>query len=276
VTSESDSQASEFEEIRLSDYPETAFLISAADDVIRPYVEQRGHWEPGLWQFIGGLLPPGARIAVGGGHVGLGAYQLWRACPDVAELVVFEPDSVNAALLALNSWTWSDCPVRVMPMALGRRLGRATLARNRANTGDNRLWEGATSNTYSHEEIVVVNLDEVWSGRLDLLLLDTQGSEPDVLAGAADVIRRESPTIVFEWWPHALRERGFNVEDLLTWIERELRMTIEVVPTHASGLHESLPPVANELTDVRELTALLLDQPVESLVYVELIARPTL
>jgi FkbM family methyltransferase len=260
----------DFEEIRLSGSPDQRFLIAASDEMIRSYVRERGGWEPGLGEFLASLVPARSRVVIGGGHVGLSAYQLWQARRDIAELVVFEPDAVNAGLLTLNVISWGPSPVRVMPMALGRRLGELLLQRNRKNTGDNRLWgEGDEP-----QHVVVVALDELWRGPLDLLLLDTQGWEPEVLAGAQRVIREERPAVVFEWWAHALTARGFDPDELLTWIERDLRLAVEVVPWAASGVHELLPTEARDIRDAREMTRVLLEQPPEWGLSVELVGRP--
>jgi len=176
-------------------------------------VSESGSWEPGFAAFVASLLPDRPRVVIGGGHVGLSAFQLWKERPDIAELVAFEPDGLNAGLLALNVWNWGKTPVPVMPMALGQRIGGATLACNPSNTGDNRLWEkipasleagGGDPETWFRQNVVVVALDEIWRGSLELLLLDTQGWEPDVLAGARRLILEQRPAIVFEWCPHAL------------------------------------------------------------------------
>jgi FkbM family methyltransferase len=261
----------EFDEIRLSGSPDQRFLIAASDEMIRPYVGERGGWEPGLAEFLASLIPSQSRVVIGGGHVGLSAYQLWQARRDIAELVVFEPDAVNAGLLALNVSGWGPSPVRVMPLALGRGLGDLVLQRNRVNTGDNRLW----GEEQEPQHVVVVALDELWRGRLDLLFLDTQGWEPEVLAGAERVIREQRPAVVFEWWAHGLKARGLEPNELLTWIERDLRLAVEVVPWAASGVHELLPTEARDIRDAREITRLLLEQPPEWDLSVELLGRPT-
>ena len=256
------------EEIRLADFPEQPFLVPAHDQVIRRHVNLRGSWEPGLSAFIGALLPADPRVVIGGGHVGLSAFQLWRERPDVSELVVFEPDSVNAGLLALNVWSWGDNPVRVMPLALGRASGELTLSRNPANTGDSRLWQ--SNPAWPSESVLVSALDDIWHGPLDLLFLDVQGWEPDVLAGAERVIRDERPLLVFEWWPQGLAERGIDSFEVLAWLEGDLDLRVEIVPAEAGGIHE-LMPEATEIRDVRELTQRLLDHP-EQTIHAELFA----
>jgi FkbM family methyltransferase len=259
------------EEIRLADFPDQPFLIAAHDQVIRRHVNERGTWEPGLAAFVGAFLPANPRVVIGGGHVGLSAFQLWRERPDISELVVFEPDSVNAGLLALNVWSWGENPVRVVPLGLGRASGELTLSQNPSNTGDNRLWQSDAP--WPRETVLVSALDDIWRGRLDLLLLDTQGWEPDVLAGAERVIRDEKPLLVFEWWPQALATRGIDSFEVLAWLERDLRLRVEIVPADASGIHELLPD-AVEIRDVRELTRRLLDHP-EQTIHAELLARAT-
>lgn len=257
------------EEIRLAAFPEQPFLISAHDQVIRRHVNERGTWEPGLASFIGARLPADARVVIGGGHIGLNAFQLWRERPDISELVVFEPDCSNAALLALNVRSWGESPVRVMPFGLGRASGELTLARNPSNTGDSRF--GQSDPGWPRQTALVSALDDIWLGRLDLLLLDTQGWEPDVLAGAERVIREENPLLVFEWWPQRLAELGIDSYELLAWLECDLRLRVEVIPARASGIHELMKAEA-EIRDVRELTGRLLEHP-EQTIHAELLAR---
>jgi len=263
-----------FAEIHLAAFPQQPFLIAESDDVIRPYVQRTGAWEPGLWAFVASLLPPQARVVIGGAHVGLSAFQLWRARPDVAEILACEADAVNAGLLALNVRSWGTSPVRVLPIALGRRLERAALVRHPRNTGDHRLWSDEEGAAFERTDIVAASLDELWRGPLDLLLLDTQGWEPDVLAGATRVVLEQRPTIVLEWWPHALKARGLEPEEILRWLERDLRLRVDVVPAAASGVNELMPSEAGSLGDVRELTELLLAQQDRLSAYAELVLRP--
>jgi hypothetical protein len=42
---------------------------------------------------------------------------------------------------------------------------------------------------------------------IDIIKLDTQGAEPDILAGAAALIDRCHPILLLEWWPWGLRDR---------------------------------------------------------------------
>jgi hypothetical protein len=156
-----------------------------------------------------------------------------------------------------------------MPLGLGRAGGELTLSRNPSNPGDNRLWRSDAG--WPRETVLVSALDDIWRGRLDLLLLDTQGWEPDVLAGAERVIRAARPLLVFEWWPQALAARGIDSYEVLAWLERDLRLRVEIVPADASGIHELMPD-ATEIRHVRELTRRLLDH-LEQTIHAEHLAR---
>jgi len=278
-----DGESAPLDEIRLAAFPDQPFLIARSDEVIRKGVRATGTWEAGFAEYVGGLLPPAAHVAIGGGHVGLIAFQLWQERPDAEAIVVFEPDSVNAALLSLNVMSWGDSPVRPVPLGLSSRTELLQLAQNPLNTGDNRLWEripralhagGGNPRRWPRQQVLCVALDDVWGdGPLDLLLLDTQGWEPDVLRGAEQLLRRRKPTVVFEWWPRALAARGVDLEAFLFWLEHDLGLVLGVVPPEASGFSN---PWIHDLAgkgDIRRVTELLL-QDQDHAAYVELVATP--
>jgi hypothetical protein len=56
-------------------------------------------------------------------NVGLSADQRWRARREIAELAEFDPDAMDAELIALNPASWGN-PVRVMAVDLGVDLAK--------------------------------------------------------------------------------------------------------------------------------------------------------
>lgn len=109
--------------------------------------------------------------------------------------------------------------------------------------------------------------------RLDLVLLDTQGWEPEALRGAERLLITQRPIAVFEWWPRALVARGADIAAFLSWLEHDLEMTLGVVPPEASGFSNPSIHEAVEDGDIEGITELLLvDQ--DPAAYVELIASP--
>lgn len=269
--------------ILLHEHPNYPFLISSADQVIRCFVSENGYWEAGLVERIASLLPSRPRIVIGGGHIGLLAFQLWRARPEAVDILVFEPASVNAGLLSLNIFSWGRTPVRALPLALGARTQVLSLARNPVNSGDNRLWDrippdldagGGNPDEWTRERVVTVALDDVWNdSQLDLLLLDTQGWEPEALYGAKRVVQECRPLVVFEWWPQALAARGIDTDAFLSWAEHDLELTMEALPPEAAGFSNPDIRAAAAEGNIQHLTQLLLVDP-DPTAYIELLAYP--
>lgn len=141
-------------------------MIAKADQVIRRSVQATGEWQPGLANYLSALLPPEPRVVIGGGHVGLTAFQLWRA-------------------LSVNVLSWGESPVHVIPIALGSKTELLQLAQNPFNTGDNRLWDaipgdlhagGGDPERWPRQTVVAAALDDVWDdARLDLIFLGHPG-----------------------------------------------------------------------------------------------------
>jgi FkbM family methyltransferase len=264
--------------VYLDEWPDVPFLIPAWDQAMRPYVQESGEWEPGLANFAASQIGRRPRIVVAGGHVGLSAFQLWRARPHAREISVFEPDGVCAGLLALNTRRWRGAPVRLWPFALGAAAELLELSSNPTNSADNRLWRapselaggGGDPAGWRRQPVLSMPLDLVRDvAPLDLLFLDAQGWEPEILRGARQTIARWQPLLMFEWWPRALAERGIDAHAELDWIERELGMRVSVVPGASVVSHRDL---SGEV-EVRELSDLLLED-VEPIAYAQLVGTP--
>jgi FkbM family methyltransferase len=233
--------------VRLSDWPDASFLIPAWDEAIRPHVQVTGEWERDLIADVASRLGRRPRIVVAGGHVGLSAFQLWRARPRAREISVFEPDPVCAALLALNADEWKGARVRLWPLALAAAPALLELVSNPANSADNRLWRptgeltagGGDPQQWRRQRVLAMPLDQVRDAApLDLVFLDAQGFEPEILRGAGATIRRWRPLVAFEWWPRALAARGLDPHAVLGWVERELALELVVHGDDRADLRE--------------------------------------
>ncbi|MBV9392586.1 MAG: FkbM family methyltransferase, partial [Verrucomicrobia bacterium] len=121
----------------------------------------------------------------------------------------FEPDPLLFQTLRSNMARNGVRNVRFYPYALAGDNQNRYLHRGTFNSGDNRLsksWPG------SDEKILVEvrTLDKLLGNlKLDLLKIDTQGTELDVLKGAAKVLRSNTNLIVLcEFWPYGLKMNG--------------------------------------------------------------------
>jgi FkbM family methyltransferase len=61
-------------------------------------------------------------------------------------------------------------------------------------------------------------LDDVLSDKVGVIKIDVEGYEPHVVLGARQLVRRDRPAIVFEYWADVARPLGWQVEDVAEMI----------------------------------------------------------
>ena len=195
--------------------------IPASDGVMRPYLEERGTWEPAEGALLAEFFRPGLRFLDVGANVGYFSLMVGVRCPG-ATIHAFEPHPLTSRVLALNAWgSGADITAHALALSDGDRILALTTADT--NLGDTRSRPAGSGTLLAPAAM----LDEVLPDAVfDLVKIDVQGFEPEVVAGMAGMLER-SPEVVIvaEFWPSALRERGLDpVQVLLSY--RELGLTI--------------------------------------------------
>lgn len=128
-----------------------------------------------------------------GGHAGL-----WplRLAASFADVITFEPEPDLYACLQRNvAASRLGHKVLSRPWALGDRTGKVKL-RPHCSAGS---WRVDPKGTHEVQQIAI---DEIGTN-CDLLVLDVEGYEPYVLAGAARTIERCKPVIMVEELPRS-------------------------------------------------------------------------
>jgi len=199
--------------------------IPASDEVMRPFLETEGTWEPEEGQLLSQFFRPGLRFLDVGANVGYFSLLIAQGCPD-AVIHSFEPHPLTSQVLALNAWaSGADITTHALALSSGDRILALTTAES--NLGDTRS-RAADSGTMLSP---AAPLDEVLPGAVfDLVKIDVQGFETEVIGGMIGMIRR-SPgvVIVAEFMPAALRERGLDpVAVLASYEELGLDLTVQV------------------------------------------------
>lgn len=196
------------------------FEIIADDTIIGPAIE-KGVWEGHETALFRAHLRPGARVLDLGANVG------WFSTLAVlagAEVHAFEPVPAIAELCARNlERANARGPGRALlyRCAASDHKGRASIALSSGNHGDNRVFEGvppADMQGAEQVEIELARVDDLVSGPVDLIKIDTQGSEWLALQGARALLAA-SPRValLLEFWPYALR--GGKPEQLLAYLD---------------------------------------------------------
>ncbi|QDZ00356.2 FkbM family methyltransferase [Nitratireductor mangrovi] len=143
------------------------------------------------------LVPPGSALAVDVGcNRGVYSYALSRLCEKV---IAFEP---NGDLIAFSRRKLPP-NVELRQLALGRENASGKLRIPISPSGNERhlsasLWDAEDAGPSRIQEVDVRRLDDLGLGRLNFIKIDVEGTEMDVLAGAAETIARERPTLLIE------------------------------------------------------------------------------
>lgn len=197
--------------------------IPASDGVMRPFLEERGTWEPEEGALLGQFFQPGLRFLDVGANVGYFSLLVARRCRG-AVIHAFEPHPLTSQVLALNAWnSGGDITTHAMALSDGDRILALTTADS--NLGDTRSRASSSGSMLSP----AAPLDEVLPDAvLDLVKIDVQGFETEAVAGMAGMIARSpSVVIVAEFWPAALRERDLDPVAVLKSY-RELGLAVRV------------------------------------------------
>ncbi len=141
------------------------------------------------------LLETDSCAADVGAHIGSFLDALMKLAPR-GHHSAFEASPVKV------KWLRSRFPeVNVFPFAVSNAAGKATFYEDVENSGYSSLISsGSPRKSVKQYEVETRTLDDLLSNqsRLDLIKLDIEGAELDAMKGAAGLIARFSPALIFE------------------------------------------------------------------------------
>lgn len=189
----------------------------ARDRFIAPSLLRAGCFEPFQTELVVNEVRPGDTALDLGAHVGYYTLLLARLVGPRGQVVAFEPDPDNFALLRRNVELNGYGNVELVNAAVSDRPGRCRLFRSADNAGDHRLHD-SPGEPRPGVEVGVVTADDVLRGRadgVDFVKVDVQGSEGAALDGMAGVLAR-SPRVkmMVEFWPAGLARSGYGADRL--------------------------------------------------------------
>jgi len=190
--------------------------LESADGVMLPYLKANQTWEPEEGELLRNLVKAGDVFVDVGANVGYFVRLIGTHCGPSA-IHAFEPQPTSAVLLGLNSWDLK-VPVTIWSLALADSRGTVEVSTAEHNVGDTRVSAPRTDAEASATAVAAVaRMDELISGRVDVVKIDVQGYEPEVIRGMAG-IAAVNPRIklVIEFWPAALRARRISPESVLS------------------------------------------------------------
>ena len=209
-----------------------ALWIPASDGVMRPFMEERGTWEPEEGALLSEFFRPGLRFLDVGANVGYFSLFVAQRCPG-ASIHAFEPHPLTSQVLGAQRLGLGRRHHAARPGPVGRRPA-AALTTAESNLGDTRQPRRRVR-------------DDALAGRTARRgaagrgLRPGQDRRPGLRArgrrrhGRDDRAAAPASSIVAEFWPAALRERGLDPVAVLT-------------PTASSGLSSHVIHVGEDLS----------------------------
>lgn len=210
-------------ELNLIEGAERALRLFTHDprgDLVSEILLRERCWEPFESRLLLACLRPGAIAVDVGANLGYFSVLWCLAAVKVAKVFAFEPAADNYALL-LKNLALNDCEPDVMAFraGLGERNESATLYRSSSNLGDHQLEAGVSDRECEPVEVLAgADVLARHVSRIDLVKIDTQGTETAVVKGLLPLLAASTPRlqILVELTPFALRRAGSSGRELVT------------------------------------------------------------
>ena len=182
------------------------------DRFVSRRIAEEGIWEPYETSLVMDLLHPGAVFVDVGANIGYFTVLAASIVGERGTVFAFEPDPDNFRLLEANlALNALQRKVTAVPAALAEDDGEGQLYLSEDNLGDHQIY--TTGEGRDSVPIELLNGSHYLKDRLDsldLLKVDTQGSECRVMAGLMPLLSglAQPPSILLELTPLSLRQAG--------------------------------------------------------------------
>lgn len=217
-----------------------------ADRVIGQALLLEHTWEPEFTSVLMRHVKPGMAAIDVGANIGYVTRTLGRLVGPEGSVIALEPEPRNFALLCAN--TADIARVRRVRAAALDRTGDVTLWLGKENFGDHRTW-ASDAEAVQGVHVPCVRLDDLLDPgvHVDVVKVDTQGTDHLVVAGMERTIERWRPTIFVEFWPGGITGSGSDPHRILDYY-RTLGFHLEVVdaPGHVFAGNDEIIALADD------------------------------
>ncbi len=212
--------------------PAGPLWVLAADQVMRPYLRDRGHWQHPTDTLLASLLRPGARFLHIGAEVGYLSLQASRMA-DGVQVAAVEPNPLLFPLLRANAWA-NGIDAQLWNGALGNDRGMIPVDWPDDDPADCHFGVGGVGRA-GRAVVPILPADDLLNGQsFDVVVVRSRGWESDVVFGMRGIIQR-SPGIVIvtDFWPSVIRDRGLEPQAV---VDRFLALGFDAAVHDSWGL----------------------------------------
>ncbi|GHD12328.1 hypothetical protein GCM10007052_13070 [Halioglobus japonicus] len=198
--------------------PLTIYIHGEYDQHVSRQLRDTAVWEPYESSLVLQCLRPGQVFVDVGANIGY--FSLLAAAVVGAEghVYAFEPDPENFALLQASIVDNGLTCIESVQAGLAAQPGQARLFLSENNLGDHQIFDAGGSR--QSVAIELLNGSDYLApriGNIDLLKIDTQGSEHGVVLGLLPLLQAQSvpARIIVELTPRSLRQCGSSGRELI-------------------------------------------------------------
>jgi len=171
-------------------------------------------WPQIIW--LNAMLGAASRVVFAGAHIGALLIPIVRHSA-TREVVAYEPSPRNFRLLTMNLQLNGIDGVITFNTALGEKPGKIQFTENSINTGNSRVAPSDGEITVDMETLdrtIAADWDSI-----DLIVMDTEGSEVAAMRGALSTLAR-TRNLYVEFSPDQLREQGSGAAEFVETVEK--------------------------------------------------------
>jgi FkbM family methyltransferase len=190
--------------------------VPAGDFNISRSLLMNGEYDWPQITWLNALLNATSRVVFAGAHIGAVLIPIVRHAATRA-VVAYEPSPRNFELLTMNLQLNGIDGVVTFNTALGDKCGRIQFTENSINTGNSRVAPSdgeITVNVETLDRTIAADWDSI-----DLIVMDTEGSEVAAMRGAQSTLAR-TRNLYVEFSPDQLREQGSGVAQFVEAVQK--------------------------------------------------------
>ena len=190
--------------------------VHAGDFNVSRSLLENGEYDWPQISWLKQLLHADSRVVFAGAHIGAVLIPLARIS-GTRSIVAYEPSPRNFRLLNMNlALNEIQCVVAINT-ALGSQAGQIQFTENSINTGNSRVAPAKGEITVSLDTLDRT-IPANWAS-IDLIVMDTEGSEVAVMRGAKMSLAR-TRNLYVEFSPEQLREQGSSAVEFVEMVEK--------------------------------------------------------
>lgn len=197
--------------------------VDPLDEHVSANIIAHGYWEDHVYGALMALVRPGFRIVEVGANVGYYTISMADAVGPEGRVTAFEGNPRLANLIRrsvqLNGFLGR---VQTLAKAALDRAGQTRFVVSRSNSGGGyvSVWDGPNAYEDGQELMVeTVRIDDQDLGRVDLIRIDAEGSEPFILRGAEAVLSANPDIILCLEWSVIQMGSRTSMPDFVGWLE---------------------------------------------------------